>query len=119
MVQNRYREPVSLLSAPFRYLKGTRSPFTSNFSILGQICLKHELQDIISGNGSVRHGKAIRAIADYLGGKKKAISGAEKGEFLKEKETQVLIEFVDSGSSWQRMDSSINETMITSTRNLV
>jgi len=57
--------------------------------------LKHELQSIISGNGSVRNGKIIQTITDYLRGKKEAIQGAAKAKLVKEQETQVLIEFID------------------------
>lgn len=53
--------------------------------------LKNELQNIISGNGPVRHGEVIQAIASYLKGKKGAVQGIEKAEFVKEQETQVLI----------------------------
>ena len=56
--------------------------------------LKHELQSIISGNGSVRNGKIIQTITDYLRGKKKAVSGIEKAKLIKEQETQVLIEYI-------------------------
>ncbi len=52
--------------------------------------VKHGLQNIISGNGSVRHGKIIQSITDYLGRKKKAVSNLEEREFNKDKETQVL-----------------------------
>ena len=62
--------------------------------------LKHELQDIISGNGSVRHGKAIRAVADYLRRKKETISGIEKEQFDKEQETQILIDFIEAENLW-------------------
>ncbi|MFM7586520.1 MAG: hypothetical protein ACKO6M_05820, partial [Bacteroidota bacterium] len=62
--------------------------------------LKHELQSIISGNGSVRNGKIIQTITDYLRGKKEAIQGAAKAKLVKEQETQVLIEFIDSQGLW-------------------
>lgn len=39
--------------------------------------IKHELQNIISGNGSVRNGEIIQAINHHLRGKKKAISESE------------------------------------------
>jgi len=53
--------------------------------------VKHELQNIISGNGSVRNGETIQPIARYLRGKKEAISQTEKAEFSKKQETQILI----------------------------
>jgi hypothetical protein len=62
--------------------------------------LKHELQNIISGNGAVRHGKAIRAISDYLGGKKEAISGIEEEKFFQEQETQKLMDYIEGGNLW-------------------
>jgi len=62
--------------------------------------LKHELQSIISGNGSVRHGKIIQAITDHLRGKKKAIQRTAKAKLVKKQETQVLIEFVESHGLW-------------------
>ena len=62
--------------------------------------LKHELQNIISGNGSVRNGNILQTITNYLRGKKKAISESEKAKFLKKQETQILIEYIDSHSLW-------------------
>src|ERR1051326_7768144 len=62
--------------------------------------IKHELQDIISGDGSVRHGKVIQAINRYLRGKKEAVPQAEKAKFLKEQETQDLIEYINSSRLW-------------------
>ncbi|MFM7015022.1 MAG: hypothetical protein ACKOX3_01725 [Bacteroidota bacterium] len=37
--------------------------------------IKHELQNIISGNGKVRHGEIIQTITNYLRGKKATVSG--------------------------------------------
>lgn len=62
--------------------------------------IKHELQSIISGNGSVRNGKIIQTITDYLRGKKKTIQGTSKTKLDKEQETQVLISFIESQSLW-------------------
>ncbi|CAN5124507.1 hypothetical protein BH09BAC5_BH09BAC5_18910 [soil metagenome] len=64
--------------------------------------LKHELQNIISGNGSVRNGKIIQTITEHLRGEKKAIQGIAKAKFIKEQETQVLIDFIDSKSLWYK-----------------
>jgi hypothetical protein len=50
--------------------------------------LKHELQNIISGNGSVRNGKIIQAITDYLRRKKETVQGITKAKLDKEQETQ-------------------------------
>ena len=49
--------------------------------------LKHELQNIISGNGTVRHGENIQTIRYYPGRKKKAGSGFE-AEWNKDQETE-------------------------------
>lgn len=62
--------------------------------------LKHELQSIISGNGSVRNGEIIQTITDYLRRKKEAISGIEKAKLLKEQETKILIDFVEAKDLW-------------------
>ena len=62
--------------------------------------LKHELQSIISGDGSVRNGKIIQAITSYLRRKKKTVQGTPKAKFLKEQETQVLIEFIETKHFW-------------------
>ncbi|MCC7301511.1 MAG: hypothetical protein IT233_02615 [Bacteroidia bacterium] len=69
--------------------------------------VKHELQDIISGNGPVRNGKTIQAITGYLRGKKKAVQGAEKAKQVKEQETQTLIEYIDINKLWY---SAIDES---------
>ncbi|MBC7865378.1 MAG: hypothetical protein IAF38_20550 [Bacteroidia bacterium] len=69
--------------------------------------MKHELQDIISGNGSVRNGEIIQTITAYLRGKKKTVSSLEKGEFSKLKETKILIQFIeDSGLWYSSIDNS-------------
>lgn len=62
--------------------------------------LKHELQNIISGNGQVRHGKVIQTIAAYLRGKKKAVSNLEETKFSKVEETKVLIEYLEQTKFW-------------------
>ncbi|MBK9982066.1 MAG: hypothetical protein IPP15_06495 [Saprospiraceae bacterium] len=56
--------------------------------------LKHQLQGVISGNGSVRNGEIVQTITDYPRGKKKAISAAEKTEFSEEQDAHILIENV-------------------------
>lgn len=62
--------------------------------------LKHELQSIISGNGSVRYGKAIQTITDHLRRKKKTIPGFEKAKFFKEQETEILINYIEAQKLW-------------------
>jgi hypothetical protein len=62
--------------------------------------LNHELQGIISGDGSVRNGKIIQAITGYHRRKKKTVQGTAKAKFLKEQETQVLIEFIEAKHFW-------------------
>ena len=64
--------------------------------------LKHELQSIISGNGSVRNGKNIQTITDHLRRKKEAVQGAAKAKLVKEQETKVLIEFVGESGLWYK-----------------
>lgn len=69
--------------------------------------IKHELQNIISGNGPVRNGKIIRSITDYLRRKKKTVSSLKEVEFNKDKETQVLREFIADNNLWYgSVDSS-------------
>ncbi len=62
--------------------------------------VKHELQGIISGNGSVRHGKIIQSITTFLRGKKKTIPDSEKTKLFKVQETQILIEFIETYKLW-------------------
>ena len=61
---------------------------------------KHELQNIISGIGSVRNGEIIQSITDYLRREKTSIPNLEKGEFNKIEETKVLVQFIDSKQLW-------------------
>jgi hypothetical protein len=62
--------------------------------------LKHELQRIISGDGTVKHGETIQAITDHIRRKKNSILDVEKTEFFKEQETQILVEFIDLQNFW-------------------
>jgi Serine/Threonine/Tyrosine Kinase found in polyvalent proteins len=64
------------------------------------MALKDELQDIISGNGKVRHGANIQAITSFLRRKKAAISLAEASEFGKVQETEFLKEYLDASNLW-------------------
>ena len=69
--------------------------------------LKYELQNIISGNGSVRNGKIIQTINHILRREKEAISGFERTKFLKEKETKVLIDYIEQNNLWfESLDES-------------
>ena len=69
--------------------------------------IKHELQNIISGNGSVRNGKIIQTITDYLRREKKAISATEETKFSKDQETEVLVKFITHSNLWySNIDSS-------------
>lgn len=64
--------------------------------------LKYELQSIISGNGSVRNGKIIQTITDYLRRKKETVSNLKKAKLIKEQETQVLTEFIELNCLWYK-----------------
>jgi len=59
------------------------------------VSIKDELQNIISGNGEVRHGKIIQSISNYLRRKKKASSRLEKEKFLKKQEASFLIDYAE------------------------
>jgi hypothetical protein len=62
--------------------------------------IKHELQNIITGNGKVRNGEIIQTITYHLRGKKETVSTTEKTKLIKEQETQNLIEFINSKNFW-------------------
>ncbi|MEI6900496.1 MAG: hypothetical protein WCL00_11510 [Bacteroidota bacterium] len=62
--------------------------------------IKHELQSIVSGDGTVRHGEIIQAINRHLRGKKKTIPGIEKAKPLKEQEATFLKEFATEKQFW-------------------
>jgi hypothetical protein len=62
--------------------------------------MKHELQSIISGKNSVRHGATISAAARYLEGSARTSALAKKDKYYKNKETEVLAEFVDLNHLW-------------------
>jgi Serine/Threonine/Tyrosine Kinase found in polyvalent proteins len=69
--------------------------------------LKHELQNIISGNGFVRNGKNIQTITNYLRGKKETVSNLKEDEFNKNEETEILIHFIGKSDLWfTKIDSS-------------
>jgi hypothetical protein len=64
--------------------------------------MKHELQRIISGNGSVRNGKIIQTITDHLRREKKTVSAIKKAKFDKEQETQILVGFIEVTGLWYK-----------------
>lgn len=62
--------------------------------------IKNELQNIISGNGLVRHGENVQAILKYLRGKKETIPNHKEKKLVKVEETEVLIEFINKSNLW-------------------
>jgi hypothetical protein len=62
--------------------------------------LKYELQNIISGNGTVRNGEIIQSITRFLRREKETIRGIEKTEFSKKQEGEILITFIESRKFW-------------------
>lgn len=62
--------------------------------------LKHELQSVISGNASVRNGKIIQTITNYIRREKKTIPEVAKSKFIKDQEKKVLIEFIEAKGLW-------------------
>ena len=100
-----YGKGSSVWGLPFLVKSVAFSPgwafeFCGEIDTFTQMSLKHELQNFISGNGAVRHGKAIRAITDYLGREKETISGIEKEKLLQEQEAQKLIDFIEREDLW-------------------
>jgi hypothetical protein len=61
---------------------------------------KNELQNVISGNAEVRHGKNIQSISNYLTRKKVTSQKVEESEFLKIEEAKILIEFIHENKLW-------------------
>jgi hypothetical protein len=69
--------------------------------------IKHELQNIISGDGHVRHGKIIQAIKGFLRGKKETVSKLKETKFGKDEEREILEEFISESNLWfTEIDSS-------------
>jgi hypothetical protein len=62
--------------------------------------IKHELQNIISGNGFVRNGKNIQTITHYLKGKKETVSNLKESKFDRNEETKILIELLNNSKLW-------------------
>ncbi|MFN7301380.1 MAG: hypothetical protein ACK5U7_07925 [Bacteroidota bacterium] len=50
---------------------------------LEEVFHRHELQNIITGNESVKVGEVIQAIAGFFGRKKEAIPAAEREQYSK------------------------------------
>lgn len=61
---------------------------------------KNELQNVISGNAEVRHGKNIQSVSNYLRRKKVTNQKAEESEFIKDEEAKILIEFINENKLW-------------------
>jgi hypothetical protein len=53
--------------------------------------IKNELQNIISGNESLRKGSIIQSITDYLRRSKKTSANAQRGQYEKQEETEHLV----------------------------
>ena len=69
--------------------------------------LKIELQNIISGNGTVRNGKINQAINRVLRAEKKAISGIERSKHIKEQEAKILLNYIEKNNFWfNQLDES-------------
>lgn len=56
--------------------------------------MKHELQRIISGEGQVRNGAVIQAIASYLKRSQRTSALAKKSKLYKKQETEVLKDYI-------------------------
>ncbi len=61
---------------------------------------KYELQNIVSGNGSVRNGEIIQSIARFIRTKKESVSESQKEKFGKVEETEILISFIQEKNLW-------------------
>lgn len=62
--------------------------------------MKHELQDIISGKGQVRHGDAIQAITSYLRRGKSTSIALEPSKQIKIEEAEIIRQFCDQNNFW-------------------
>lgn len=70
--------------------------------------IKNELQNIISGNESLRKGSIIQSITDHLRRSKKTSRNAQKGQYQKQEETEYLIDYINSNSLWiENLDNYI------------
>ena len=59
---------------------------------------KYELQNLISGAGAVTKGNLIQTISRYIRRSQEAGTNAEKEEFIKEKEAEIIIAFAKKNS---------------------
>jgi hypothetical protein len=64
--------------------------------------LKYELQDIIFGNERLGEKNLIQAATYYLRASKRANTNAQKSEFIKEQEEQLLIPFIEANHWFKR-----------------
>jgi hypothetical protein len=62
--------------------------------------LKHELQDLIQGNGGKEQESLIQTTTGFLRRSKTTSADAQKGEYSKEQETKTLVSFIDSNLLW-------------------
>ena len=72
------------------------------------IKVKHELQDLIQGNGREEQGGIIQATARFLRGSKTAGARLEEIQHSKEQETEKLIFFINENQFWYHSDISEN-----------
>ena len=68
--------------------------------------VKHELQNLIQGNGREGEEDLIQAIACYLRASKVAGAGTQKNEYSKEQEAKSLISFIDDHALWYEQEIS-------------
>lgn len=61
---------------------------------------KNELQDILSGKGTVSYGAIIQSITDYLGRGKATSADAETEQQNKQKESDALIRYIEVNGLW-------------------
>lgn len=62
--------------------------------------MKHELQDVISGKGEVRHGANIQATAGYLKRSQGASQVAKGSKLYKKQEAEVLKQYITDHDLW-------------------
>lgn len=62
--------------------------------------IKDKLKNILSGKGSFSNGEPIQAIASYLRESTKTSAMAETKQYNKEKETEKLIEYINTNNLW-------------------
>lgn len=62
--------------------------------------MKHELQNIISGKGQVKHGTNIQTVSNYLRKGKGSGGTFESGKQIKSEETALIKQFCDKNGFW-------------------